>query len=213
MFLSTADALRFENAPSSKFSRTLRLPKMARPSGTSAAPSCTTRCVARPFTSRPSTRSVPPACGTSCMIDFSTLLLPAPFAPIKVTISPRPTLRETSLQAAIRRISRSPRRARARPLRSWPGLCVRRFFAQIGGQHARVGLDFAGGALGDGLAVIDDVNGLAHVHDHGHVVLHQNHGEPELIAQEANLLVQGASFLAVHARGGLIEQQQLRREH
>ncbi len=185
---------------------------MARPSGTSATPSPATRWVAMPTTSRSKTLMLPDAAFTSWTMDFSVLVLPAPLAPIDVTISPRRTSSSTPFTAAM------PPYDTCRPL------MARSTGASLTGALHPLGRDtrprpsgsrliVLGRSLRDGLAVVDHVDGVAHAEHHAHVVLDQDDREPHLVAQEADLLLQVARFLAVHARRRLVEQDHLRREH
>src|SRR2546423_12141918 len=64
---------------------------MWRPSGTRAIPARAIASGARPRSERPLWRTSPRAIGTRPMIACSVELLPAPFGPIRPTISPLPT--------------------------------------------------------------------------------------------------------------------------
>ena len=73
---------------------------MRRPSGTSATPLRATSSGALPRTEAPATRTSPAATGTSPMIAWSVDDLPAPFGPIRPTISPGATSNDTPRTAA-----------------------------------------------------------------------------------------------------------------
>ena len=100
------------------------------------------------------------------------VLLPAPLARISVTISPCATARLTPSGHGWRRSRRRYSRRSAR----------RHLLAQVGVDHLRVAADLLRGALGDGLAVVEHVDALADAHDDLHVVLDEQDGEPELVA-------------------------------
>src|SRR5438034_3307008 len=116
---------------------------------------------------------------TRSVVDF-----PAPFAPISATILPSSTLSEMPFSAVIcpYRATRSrtsrmggPPWTRASPSGLRPEVTSSAHPSQIGLNHALVALDVGGGAFGDLLAVIQDHDVLGHLHDHFHVVLHENH--------------------------------------
>ena len=73
--------------------------KMRRPSGDCAIPRWTRRSVGRDSIRWPSKLTVPRSGRTEPMIVLSVVVLPAPFDPISVTISPRPTASDTPLSA------------------------------------------------------------------------------------------------------------------
>ena len=75
----------------SRFSFTLRLPKMPRPSGTYAMPRRDISCGEQPVTSWPATWIEPVRGLTMPMIVLSKVLLPMPLRPIRPTVSPRAT--------------------------------------------------------------------------------------------------------------------------
>ena len=91
---------RFGLAPSSRFSFTVRSPKMPRPSGTSASPLSTISCAASAEISRPpSVTRLPGSVRAMPAMAFSSEVLPAPLAPRMSTISPRPTCSATPSSA------------------------------------------------------------------------------------------------------------------
>ena len=80
--------------------------------------------------------------------------------------------------------------------------------AKVGFDDLRVRGDLRGQALGDLLAVVHHVDVLGNVHDHLHVVLDQQDGDAELVA-DAPEQQQGVLALGrVHARGRFVQQQQ-----
>jgi len=87
-------------APSSRFSSTVSLGNSRRPSGTSAMPRSAICSVARPTRSwwTPSiSATIDPALGrTIPMMHFISVDLPLPLVPSSTTVSPAPTLNETS---------------------------------------------------------------------------------------------------------------------
>ena len=82
-------------APSSRFSRTVRRARISRPSGTCTSPPRTIRSGEAVVRSRRSKRAVP-ALGRSNPDSVLRMVdLPAPLAPIRATISPLATPKET----------------------------------------------------------------------------------------------------------------------
>jgi len=79
----------------SKFSSTVRRGNKRRPSGTSAMPRSTTRSAGRPRIERPSKSTSPPAGASRPASARSSVLLPAPLAPIKATHSAASTSKST----------------------------------------------------------------------------------------------------------------------
>jgi len=79
------------SAPSCRFSSTVRRPRISRPSGTCTIPLRTRRDDDQCVMSCPSNVIRPDAARTSPLIVFRMVLLPAPFAPMSVTISPAGT--------------------------------------------------------------------------------------------------------------------------
>ncbi len=85
--------------------------------------------------------------------------------------------------------------------------------AEVSREHLGVLADLFRGAVGDGLAVVEDVDLLAHAHDHLHVVLDEDDGDLELVAEPADLLLEALGLAVVHPGGGLVEEQELGPEH
>jgi hypothetical protein len=86
-------------APSRRFSRTVREPRMPRPSGTRTTPRRTTSSTASPPSEAPANVIEPRAGRTTPMIAFISVLLPAQFEPTRATISPSATERLTPSSA------------------------------------------------------------------------------------------------------------------
>jgi hypothetical protein len=89
------------NAPISRFSVTLMRGKSLRPSGDCAMPRLTISCAGTVVMSRPWKRIDPWRGRLSPLIERSVVVLPAPFAPSSVTISPSRTTSDTPLSAWI----------------------------------------------------------------------------------------------------------------
>lgn len=68
----------------------------------------------------------------------------------------------------------------------------------------------SGIALGDELAVFQHPDVLAHAHDHFHVVLDEQDGQVELVADMPDEAHEFGAFLRVHPGGGLVEEQEVR---
>src|SRR5438046_4210491 len=92
------------------------------------------------------------------------VVLPAPLAPMRVTISPSATSKEMSRTAGTSPYASS----RFCTLRS-------KFTAKVGCDHRRVVLHFARRALAQRLAVVHDDDALGDDHDQVHVVLDDDH--------------------------------------
>ena len=90
---------RRQKAPASRFSRTVMFSSSIRPSGTWISPDCVMSCGSVPLSSWPSKRIVPRVGLSSPEIVRRVVDFPAPLAPIRVTIWPASTLRETPRSA------------------------------------------------------------------------------------------------------------------
>src|SRR5947207_3155270 len=126
------------------------------------------------------------------------VVLPAPLAPMRVTISPSATSKESSRTAGTSPYASS----RSCTLRS-------KFTAKVGRDHRRVVLHFARRALEQRLAVVHDENAVRDVHYQVHVVLDDEHRD----ALPADLLQpfqQKIDFRRVEAGRGLVEHEQAR---
>ena len=99
--LSSTEALGAVNAPISRFSSTVILVKMRRPSGTWAMPSSTILWGAVPLIFLSMKSTSPPLGFKRPETVFRMVDFPAPFAPIRVTISPCFTSKLTPLTAWI----------------------------------------------------------------------------------------------------------------
>ena len=77
--------------PGTKFSRAVRLGKICRPSGTRPIPSRAIRWVGKVRISRPANRIDPAIALVNPMIERTVVVLPMPFRPMSVTISPGAT--------------------------------------------------------------------------------------------------------------------------
>src|SRR6266508_814005 len=130
-----------------------------------------------------------------------TVVLPAPLEPSRQAIWPRPTASETS-----RSIPMGPYRVLTPRSSS-----TRRLLAEIGLAHFSRGRDGGEGALGDLPPVIERHHALAHAFDHEHVVLDDDHRQPRhLRSHDLQIAHQLGRLLRVHARRGLVEQEQAR---
>jgi len=69
----------------------VRRGKIFRPSGDWTSPSATISCGGSPLMSRPRNRIAPVRARTHPEMVMSVVVLPAPLAPMRVTISPSPT--------------------------------------------------------------------------------------------------------------------------
>jgi hypothetical protein len=89
------------NAPISRFSRTVILERIARPSGTRATPRRTILWEGSPVISSPRKEIVPARGASAPAIVFISVVFPAPFAPMIATTPPPGTSMEISLSARI----------------------------------------------------------------------------------------------------------------
>ena len=85
----------------SRFSSTVRMPKIFRPSGTCVMPRCTMTSAGSRSSDSPRRRTEPARGRRSPEIVFSSVDLPAPFRPINATISPGSTVSVTPFRAWI----------------------------------------------------------------------------------------------------------------
>ena len=126
--------------------------------------------------------------------------MPAPFEPISATSSPGRDRQRDALQrpdVAVADVDVG----RAQACRACP-----RYAAMTSGFAAhrrRI-------ALGDQPAVVEDLDPIAQVHHQRDVVGDQDDRDPELVAQSADQRQQVLRLDRVHARVGLVEQQDLR---
>ena len=82
--------------------------------------------------------------------------------------------------------------------------------SEVGFDDPRVVADGVRIALGDELAVFQHPDVLAHAHDHFHVVLDEQDGQVELVADMPDEAHEFGAFLRVHPGGGLVEEQEVR---
>ena len=153
------------------------------------------------------------ACGLPQIV-ISSVDLPAPLAPMRVTISPCGHV-EVDARAApgcCRRRSRTssdqhqhaPRRrigatrAAARPRR----------LAEIGADHGRIAADLGRRAVGDLAAIVEHDDVVGDAHDHAHVVLDQQHADAVAVADRDQQLGELGRFARVEAGRRLVEAEQ-----
>ena len=152
-----------------------------------------------PWIGRPP-KLIVPALGTSRPDTVrSTVVLPAPFAPMRATSSPSFTSRQTESSTRV-----LPRWS-VTLLSDSIGL----LYAEVRLDDPPVGAHLGGPALGDRLAVVEDHDAVGDVHHHVHVVLDEHDGEApgaQLGDEPHDVL----ALLAVHPGGRLVEQQHLR---
>src|SRR5438552_290225 len=71
-----------------------------------------------------------------------------------------------------------------------------------------IALDLLRRSLGDLLSVVENGYAFGGAHDNPHLVLDQNDGGPELIANAADQPDNGQALLQVHTGRGLVKEQQ-----
>src|SRR5689334_12970924 len=192
-------SLRYLKPPISRFSRTVSAGNTRRPSGTSAMPAAVRACAGSRVTSAPSKRIFPFLEDIEPATPRMVVLLPAPLAPIKVTISPSATWNDTPRTAAI-----SPYAS------SSPCTSSSKLASEVGLDHARVRLHFARRALDQAQAMIHDEHALRHVHHQVHVVLDHDDGDVSFLVDVLQSLQKKLHLRAVQAGGGLVQHEQLR---
>src|SRR5262249_53031540 len=182
-----------------KFSHTVRLGKMQRPSGTRPSPSLAMRNEVSPRSCRPSNMTLPPRGAVMPMIERMVVVLPMPLRPSSVTTSPRRTSRSTPNSTWL-----------------WPYLVsspstvstdVSRviLFAEIGHAHAGVISNLVGGSGRDDAAADQHRDAVGEREHRVHVVLDQEDRVLPLYAFQQ--LRHRARFLDAQTRHRLVEQQ------
>src|SRR5450759_899986 len=171
-------------APRSKFSRTLMGANTCRPSGTSEQPARTMDSVRAALMSRFSKRISPPRARSSPTTVRSRVVLPAPLAPMMLTISPRLTCSETWRSTfrppypdSTLRNCRTCAGDVAVAATSGTNSCSSRIFvSQVGAHDLGILLDRQRLALRDLLPLAQHHDLVRDPHDQSHVVLDQQHG-------------------------------------
>src|SRR5262249_16079713 len=152
---------------------TLMRGKMRRPSGDCAMPSRTMRFVGSPSSRWPLKLTVPRRGRTVPRIVRSAVVLPAPLAPISVTISRGATDSEMPRSARMLAydVWTSTRSSTDLPQVRYGGELLLVAGAQIRLDHARVALDLGRRALGDPHPVVEHGDAIRDPHHDAHVVL------------------------------------------
>ena len=81
--------------------------------------------------------------------------------------------------------------------------------AQVGADHVGVALHLLGQAGRDGCAEVDDHHPVGEVHHEAHVVLDEDHGHAQLVADVEDEPGHVLGLLDVHPGDGLVEEQEL----
>src|SRR2546428_10567832 len=197
-------------APISRFSSTVIWGKTSRPCGTYARPRRSTRSGRIPVISSPLKTTRPLFGRRNPTIVLNAVAFPAPLGPITVTISPTPTLSETQ---DVDRAVAPDELVGGEELRAHTAARVRHGSAtEVRFDDALVGLDHARRPLGDLLAVVQHEHGLAEPHDDLHVVLDEQDGLAA-VAELTDGLEEVVEEGPVHARGGLVEEDERRVPH
>src|SRR6185503_5251758 len=189
---------RYLKPPISRFSRTVSAGKTRRPSGTRAMPAALRAWAGSRLTSAPAKVIFPFLGKSDPATPRSVVLLPAPLAPIRVTISPSATSKDrsrtagTSPYASSRFATSSSKRA-----------------SEVGLDHPRVRLHLARRALEERHAVVHDEHALGDVHHEVHVVLDDDDGGA-FFPDEGQLLQKKSDFGGVQAGRRLVEHEEFR---
>src|SRR5712691_7374811 len=120
-----------------------------------------------------------------------------------------------SRSATLRRPSRRACAASSRGNVSWSTPAPSRHLevlAQVGLDHDRVVLHLGGRAFGDLLPEVEHGDAIGDVHHDAHVVLDHHHGETLHLLDVEDEAHHVLGLLGVHARGGLVEEEQDRVE-
>ena len=142
----------------------------------------------RPASVSPRRRTVPARVGTTPMIACSVVDLPAPFGPIRPTISPRPTERRDAANRSDGAVThRQPVRARAaaQPATS-PVLLAHRALTQVRGGDVEIAADLGGRPLGERAALVEHLDPVADLHHERHVVVDQEDAHLVLVAHDSH---------------------------
>src|ERR1035437_1727001 len=131
-----------------------------------------------------------------------SVVLPAPLAPINVTISPATTCSVTPCRTSMR-----PYALLTFSIESTNRL-LRAVNTQIGLDHRRIGPHLFGGAFGEGSAVCQNMNTVGDIHHQTHIMLDQ-HDRDSILYDGADHAIDFLGFDRITAGGRLVEQQQL----
>src|SRR5919109_1180995 len=154
-----------------------------RPSGTSATPRRAIHSGAFPSTDSPATATSPSRAGTRPMIACSVVDFPAPFGPIRPTISPPATSSER-----FRTAGTAPyRTSRFRTERAGASLIVHDSrLAKVGSRDVEVAADLRRRALCERAALVEDDDSIADAHHERHVVVDQQDARVVVVAHRAD---------------------------
>src|SRR6266566_912705 len=193
--------------PRRRFSSTVKSPKIRRPSGTSAMPARAIDSTERRRSACPFSLISPRWAGCRPMIALSVVDFPAPFGPIRPTISPLPTrsVRSRTAETLPYRTS-TPSSSSA----AASGIGLHRGLAEIGGGDVQVAADLRGRSGREGPALVEHVNPVADAHHERHVVVDQQHTGPMVVADGADNLRELRHLRLRQARGGLVNQHESR---
>src|SRR5687767_1054229 len=191
-------SLRYLKPPISRFSRTLSAGNTRRPSGTRAMPAAARWCAGMRVTSLPSNTILPRRGSMAPATPRMVVLLPAPLAPIRVTISPSATSNDTARTAGTSPYASS----RFSTLSS-------KLAPEVGRDHLRVRLHLARRAFEQRHAVVHDEHALGDVHDEVHVVLDHHHRDASLV-DGFEPFQKKVDFGAVQPRRRLVQHEKLR---
>src|SRR5689334_4988786 len=183
----------------SRFSWTVMPGKMPRPSGAWQIPRTTRRSARSREMSSPSKVIVPVDSGRMPEMTRIVVVLPAPFAPMRVTISPSSTVSEISESASMRPYCVET------PVSSSSAIVGN---PQVGRDHGGVVADLGRLAVGDLLPELQHHDAVGHPHDEPHVVLDEQHGVA-VVADAPDQAHQVVLLGRVEPGCRLVEAQQL----
>src|ERR1017187_10516698 len=191
-----------------RFSRTVSDANTSRSWGSYAIPRRARASAGSAATSTPPCQMCPPRAATRPARVFSSVLLPDPFGPTTVTISPAPAEILTSLTT-----TDGPKPATIDSARtSGSGRSLATSTSEVGIDDLLVGLELRHGALGEHRAARHHHHGLAELLDQAELVLDHEHRHP-LSPQFHEPVGDRQRERRADAGHRLVQQQQLRLGH
>src|SRR6266496_1763535 len=191
--------------PRRRFSSTVKSPKIRRPSGTRAMPARAIDSTERRRSACPFSLISPRWAGCRPMIALSVVDFPAPFGPIRPTISPLPTrsVRSRTAETLPYRTS-TPASSSA----AASGIGLHRGLAEIGRSEVQVDSNLRGRSGREGSALVEHVDPVADTHHERHVVVDQQHTGSMVVANRANNLRKLGHLCLRQASGRLVHQHE-----
>ena len=193
-------------SPSRRFSSTVSSAKRRLPSGTSAIPVRAIASGARPRSDSPAKRTSPPRTRTRPMIACSVVDFPAPFGPMRPTISPGATSNDTPRTAG------TPPYATSSPATSseLTVVLLHGRLAEVGGRDVEVLPDLSRRPLRERPSLVEDLDAVADPHDERHVVVDQEHARVVVVAHGAHHRGERGNLCLRETGRGLVHEEEPR---